>query len=150
MNRTLQQPCPVINTLPRSIDLYKQCRQAQSAHDEVTAWLQQCLSKEVVWQDYFASDYWLVLNFLYSYRGSPDTFRAYRRDIEAAADPQARRRELEDMLEEFRSPLRTAEAFGIEEIIDPRETRSILCNWISLAYEILPTQLGPKSRTPRP
>ena len=75
---------------------------------------------------------------------------AYRRDIEAAADPQARRRELEDMLEEFRSPLRTAEAFGIEEIIDPRETRSILCNWISLAYEILPTQLGPKSRTPRP
>lgn len=82
MNRTLQQPCPVINTLPRSIDLYKQCRQAQSAHDEVTAWLQQCLSKEVVWQDYFASDYWLVLNFLYSYRGSPDTFRAYRRDIE--------------------------------------------------------------------
>ena len=75
---------------------------------------------------------------------------AYRRDIEAAADPQARRRELEDMLEEFRSPLRTAEAFGIEEIIDPRETRSILCNWISLAYEILPSQLGPKSRTPRP
>ena len=75
---------------------------------------------------------------------------AYRRDIEAADDPKARRRELEDMLEEFRSPLRTAEAFGIEEIIDPRDTRPILCDWVSLAYEILPTQLGLKSRTPRP
>ena len=75
---------------------------------------------------------------------------AYRRDIEAADNPDARRRELEGMLEQFRSPLRTAEAFGIEEVIDPRDTRKILCDWVDLAYEIIPTQLGPKSRTPRP
>ena len=75
---------------------------------------------------------------------------AYRRDIEAAKDPNERRRELEGMLEQFRSPLRTAEAFGIEEVVDPRETRPILCDWVKLAYEIIPTQLGPKSRTPRP
>jgi acetyl-CoA carboxylase carboxyltransferase component len=75
---------------------------------------------------------------------------AYRRDIEAAENPDARRRELEDMLEQYRSPLRTAEAFGIEEIIDPRDTRPLLCDWVKQAYEILPTQLGPKSRTPRP
>ena len=75
---------------------------------------------------------------------------AYRRDIEAAADPDARRRELEDMLEQYRSPFRTAEAFGIEEIIDPRDTRPLLCDWVELAYEITATQLGPKSRTPRP
>ena len=75
---------------------------------------------------------------------------AYRRDIEAAEDPNERRRELEGMLEQFRSPLRTAEAFGIEEVVDPRETRPILCDWVKLAYEIIPTQLGPKSRTPRP
>ncbi|MEE3289453.1 MAG: carboxyl transferase domain-containing protein [Pseudomonadota bacterium] len=75
---------------------------------------------------------------------------AYRRDIEAAEDPNERRRELEGMLEQFRSPLRTAEAFGIEEVVDPRETRPILCDWVNLAYEIIPTQLGPKSRTPRP
>ena len=75
---------------------------------------------------------------------------AYRRDIEAAANPNERRRELEGMLEQFRSPLRTAEAFGIEEVVDPRETRPILCDWVKLAYEIIPTQLGPKSRTPRP
>lgn len=75
---------------------------------------------------------------------------AYRRDIESADDPNARRRELEETLEEFRSPLRTAEAFGIEEVIDPRDTRPLLCDWIKLAYEIIPTQLGPKTRTPRP
>ena len=75
---------------------------------------------------------------------------AYRRDIEAAANPNERRRELEGMLEQFRSPLRTAEAFGIEEVVDPRETRPILCDWVKLAYEIIPTLLGPKSRTPRP
>ena len=75
---------------------------------------------------------------------------AYRRDIESAEDPTARRKELEDMLEQFRSPLRTAEAFGIEEVIDPRDTRPLLCDWVKLAYEILPSQLGPKARTPRP
>ncbi len=75
---------------------------------------------------------------------------AYRRDIEAADNPDERRRELEGMLEQFRSPLRTAEAFGIEEVVDPRDTRPILCDWVKLAYEIIPTQLGPKSRTPRP
>ena len=74
---------------------------------------------------------------------------AYRRDIEAAEDADARRQELEDMLEQYRSPLRTAEAFGVEEVIDPRDTRPLLCDWAQLAYEIIPTQLGPKARTPR-
>jgi acetyl-CoA carboxylase carboxyltransferase component len=75
---------------------------------------------------------------------------AYKRDIEAAADPDARRRELEGMLEQYRSPLRTAEAFGIEEVIDPRDTRPLLCDWVEDAYSLTATQLGPKSRTPRP
>ncbi len=75
---------------------------------------------------------------------------AYRRDIEAAPDPDARRRELESMLETFRSPFRTAEAFGVEEIIDPRDTRPLLCDWARTAYDILPTQLGPKPKTVRP
>jgi len=75
---------------------------------------------------------------------------AYRRDIEASENPDARRRELEDMLEQYRSPFRTAEAFGVEEVIDPRETRPLLCDWVRLAYDILPTQLGPKNRSARP
>ncbi|MEN3334912.1 MAG: hypothetical protein V7641_4277 [Blastocatellia bacterium] len=75
---------------------------------------------------------------------------AYRRDIESAPDPEARRRELEEMLNQLRSPFRTAEAFGIEEIIDPRETRPLLCDWVETAYSLLPTQLGPTYRGFRP
>jgi acetyl-CoA carboxylase carboxyltransferase component len=75
---------------------------------------------------------------------------AYRRDIEGSPDPDTRRREIEDALSQFRSPLRTAEAFGIEEIIDPRDTRPLLCDWIEAAYALLPSELGPKARTCRP
>jgi acetyl-CoA carboxylase carboxyltransferase component len=75
---------------------------------------------------------------------------AYRRDIEGSPDPDARRREIEDALSQFRSPLRTAEAFGIEEIIDPRDTRPLLCEWVEAAYALLPSELGPKARTCRP
>src|SRR6185369_5208276 len=75
---------------------------------------------------------------------------AYRRDIEAAPDPEARRRELEETLNQLRSPFRTAEAFGVEEIIDPRETRPLLCDWVETAYSLLPMQLGTKHRGFRP
>ena len=74
---------------------------------------------------------------------------AYKREIEAAPDPALRRRELEDMMEAYRSPLRTAEAFGVEEIIDPRDTRPLLCDWIELAGKITATQIGPKQRIMR-
>jgi len=75
---------------------------------------------------------------------------AYRRQIEAADDPDALRAELEDKLSSLRSPLLTAEAFGIEEIIDPRDTRPLLVEWARRAYELLPSALGPKSRGTRP
>ena len=75
---------------------------------------------------------------------------AYRREIEASPDPDARRREIEEMLNTLRSPFRTAEAFGIEEIIDPRDTRPILCEWVATAYEKLPSEIGPKRRGFRP
>jgi acetyl-CoA carboxylase carboxyltransferase component len=75
---------------------------------------------------------------------------AYKRDIEASPDPAARRREIEETLNRFRSPLRTAEAFGVEEIIDPRDTRPLLCEWVEQAYAALPSELGPKLRTTRP
>jgi len=75
---------------------------------------------------------------------------AYKRDIESSPDPAARRREIEETLNRFRSPLRTAEAFGVEEIIDPRDTRPRLCEWIEGAYGMLPSELGPKARAVRP
>jgi acetyl-CoA carboxylase carboxyltransferase component len=75
---------------------------------------------------------------------------AYKRDIESSPDPAARRRELEAKLDALRSPFRTAEAFGIEEIIDPRDTRPLLCEWAATAYDLLPAELGPKRRGLRP
>jgi len=75
---------------------------------------------------------------------------AYKRDIESSPDPDARRREIEETLNELRSPFRTAEAFGVEEIIDPRETRPLLCDWVELAYELIASGLGPKRRGMRP
>jgi acetyl-CoA carboxylase carboxyltransferase component len=75
---------------------------------------------------------------------------AYKREIEAAPDPDARRREIESTLNELRSPFRTAEAFGIEELIDPRQTRSLLCEWVATAYDLVSTQTGPKQHGLRP
>ncbi len=72
---------------------------------------------------------------------------AYRRIIAESEDPAAKRREIEDRLQALASPFRTAEAFNIEEIIDPRETRPMLCDFVEIAQSVLKTQLGP-SPTP--
>ena len=58
---------------------------------------------------------------------------AYRADIESAEDPNQELRNIEDRLNKLRSPFRTAESFWIEEIIDPRDTRSLLCDFANLA-----------------
>jgi acetyl-CoA carboxylase carboxyltransferase component len=73
---------------------------------------------------------------------------AYRADIEAADDPKAKLAEIEERLNRLRSPLRTAEAFWIEEIIDPRETRKLLVDFARLA-EPLRTP-GPRAFAIRP
>lgn len=70
---------------------------------------------------------------------------AYRREIEAAPDPEAKREEIERRLKAIASPFRTAEAFNIEDIIDPRDTRPLLCDFIELAQGVLRTQLGPSA-----
>jgi acetyl-CoA carboxylase carboxyltransferase component len=75
---------------------------------------------------------------------------AYRADLEAADDADALRAEIAERLEAVRSPFRTAEAFGIEEIIDPRDTRPLLCRWVRDAYAALPPQLGPSTHGMRP
>jgi acetyl-CoA carboxylase carboxyltransferase component len=67
---------------------------------------------------------------------------AYRREIEAANDPAAKQKEIEDRLNALASPFRTAEATG-QDIIDPRETRQMLCEFVEDAQRILQSQLGP-------
>ncbi|MBT3248953.1 MAG: methylmalonyl-CoA carboxyltransferase [Actinobacteria bacterium] len=58
---------------------------------------------------------------------------AYRSDLEASDDPEALLAEITDRLNAVRSPFRTAEGFLVEEIIDPRETRPLLCEFANLA-----------------
>ena len=71
---------------------------------------------------------------------------AFRREIESAPDAKAREQEIEAGLRAIASPFRTAEAFGVEEIIDPRETRPYLCRFIDAAQGRLRTTLGPKAK----
>jgi len=74
---------------------------------------------------------------------------AYKREIEAAPDPLARRAELEAYYHRLSSPFRTAEAFGVVDIIEPADTRALLCRWARDASRLTQTQLGPKRRTLR-
>jgi acetyl-CoA carboxylase carboxyltransferase component len=73
---------------------------------------------------------------------------AYKRDLEAADDPAALLAKLQAQAEIVRSPFRSADAFLIEEIIDPRETRSLLCAFANDAQRILRT--GPSAAGMRP
>jgi acetyl-CoA carboxylase carboxyltransferase component len=74
---------------------------------------------------------------------------AYRREIEAAADREAAREEIEARLKAIASPFRTAEATG-QDVIDPRDTRPLLCEFIEEAQPILRSQLGPTAVPYRP
>ena len=72
---------------------------------------------------------------------------AYRREIAASPDPAKRTQELEAEMREYSSPFLTAEAFGVEDIIDPRETRPYLCQFINAMQGRLEQGLGPKLKS---
>lgn len=72
---------------------------------------------------------------------------AFKRDIATAPDPAKRRQELEDQLRAFASPFATAQAFGVEDIIDPRETRQILCRFVQAMQHRLALDIGPRLRS---
>ena len=74
---------------------------------------------------------------------------AYRKEIEAAQDPVAARNALEADYHKIGSPFRTAEKFGIVDIIEPAATRPLLCSWVEDAYALAALSLGPKMRTMR-
>ena len=73
---------------------------------------------------------------------------AYSADIAAAEDPDAELATITDRLEKLRSPFRSAETFWIEEIIDPRETRGLLCDFANMAAPLRTT--GASSHAMRP
>src|ERR1700759_594478 len=78
------------------------------------------------------------------------TEAAYRAELEASDDPAAALAEIRARLEAVRNPLRTAERVGVEDIIDPRQTRSLLCEWVRDAYAALPAAPGRPSFGTRP
>jgi len=71
------------------------------------------------------------------------TMVAYKREIQAAEDPAQKRAEIEARLEAIASPFRNAHAFDIENLIDPRDTRPLLAEFVADAQRVLATQLGP-------
>jgi acetyl-CoA carboxylase carboxyltransferase component len=75
---------------------------------------------------------------------------AYRREIAAAEDPAALRAELEEQFAARRTPFPRAESFGVNDLIDPRQTRRTLCDWMEWTEAPLRQQLGPRSYSFRP
>jgi acetyl-CoA carboxylase carboxyltransferase component len=75
---------------------------------------------------------------------------AFRAELDAL-DDQARAERIAEItarMDSVRSPFRTAEAFLVEEIIDPRHTRRLLCEFADLAAPL--RQPGTTARTYRP
>ncbi|MEO0910350.1 MAG: propionyl-CoA carboxylase, partial [Pseudomonadota bacterium] len=60
------------------------------------------------------------------------------------------RRELEEQLAAKQSPFPRSESFSIHELIDPRETRPMLCRWIDRIQPLLPPLLGQTGFPARP
>ncbi|MBT4089528.1 MAG: methylmalonyl-CoA carboxyltransferase [Deltaproteobacteria bacterium] len=73
---------------------------------------------------------------------------AYKAELAEADDYDAHLAGITERLNRVRSPFRSAEFFEVEEIIDPRDTRPILCRWMKLARKA--TVPGPQSFTFRP
>jgi len=59
---------------------------------------------------------------------------AYKAQLEQSDDPAKELAEIKQRLAQVTSPFRTAEQFLVEDIIDPRDTRSLLCEFAELAY----------------
>ena len=77
---------------------------------------------------------------------------AYKRQLAEAEDPVALRAELEARIESARGPLGPLARFEMEEIIDPRDTRRYVCEWVESAFRAAthPQRLSPRALQFRP
>ena len=77
---------------------------------------------------------------------------AYKRQLAEAADPRALRAELMARIESARGPVGPLSKFEIEEMIDPRDTRALVCEWVETAYKLVsqPARLAPRALQFRP
>jgi acetyl/propionyl-CoA carboxylase alpha subunit/acetyl-CoA carboxylase carboxyltransferase component len=77
---------------------------------------------------------------------------AYKRQLAEAADPAALRAEINARIESARGPVGPLNRFQIEEMIDPRDSRRLVCEWVETAYRIVrqPAGLVPRALQFRP
>ena len=77
---------------------------------------------------------------------------AYKRQLAESHDPESLRAELMARIESVRGPLGPLSKFQVEEMIDPRDTRRLVCEWIEAAYRIVsePARLVPRPLQFRP
>ncbi len=80
-----------------------------------------------------------------SIEGSVDV--AYRRKFEHAPDPGAARQAIIDGIRAKVDPLRAAEGFGVDDVIDPRDTRRHLIDILDRAPARRDNHLPPKFRS---
>ncbi|MFD0471538.1 carboxyl transferase domain-containing protein [Nonomuraea thailandensis] len=72
---------------------------------------------------------------------------AFKRMLaEAGEEAATLKAEIAERLEAVRSPFRTAEAFLVEDIIDPAGTRPVLTEWVHDAYAALDLGPNPSAR----
>jgi acetyl-CoA carboxylase carboxyltransferase component len=71
---------------------------------------------------------------------------AYRREIEGALDPVAKRLEIEERFQRMASVLRQPALARPQEVIDPRDTRPAVIDFIRKTHAVNATRLGPRLR----
>ena len=76
-------PRALFDTRNITVEAYKEIYEADNPRHHIKKYLTHCLEPTKMTIPPFAvNDYQSALQFLYSYRGSIETFNAYRRDIE--------------------------------------------------------------------
>ena len=76
-------PSAIFDTLDVIIEQFAEFSSAENPRHAARQWLNACFTESNTTLPVYASqDYLLATQFLMSYRGSQDTFTAYRREIE--------------------------------------------------------------------
>jgi acetyl/propionyl-CoA carboxylase alpha subunit/acetyl-CoA carboxylase carboxyltransferase component len=75
---------------------------------------------------------------------------AFRARLDQVEDRAAEIERIRARLAAITSPFRTAEHFGVQDLIDPMDSRPLLCEWVRDAYRVLPELTGRPSFGTRP
>lgn len=70
----------------------------------------------------------------------------FAREIEESDDPEAYRVAVQQSFKDLADPWRTVEAFGVEAMIDPRETRLVVADFLNASMHKVRTAVGPQKR----